>query len=204
LNWPNRILQFGPPEEASIREQIRQAKGISVSGVSLFRFVPMFFEDIKQSLGDKATQALGNGASLNLILANPYSAAVEMAAFRADDGITAEVERKRIITTVTYLGIYLTQYPDAKIKVRVCPYLVPFSIRIFVPSDPRVERRCRARLTPFKTPSLNAPRIISGDHTDAKWFQYFSDQFQRLWEASDEIDPRDPHFPGEPAPQRGL
>lgn len=81
----NQLVRFAEYPEAGIGSQVRQAREICLSGVSLFRFVPLYFADIKE--------ALRNGAVLKIVIADPDSAAVDMASFRSDDGLSPQLER---------------------------------------------------------------------------------------------------------------
>jgi hypothetical protein len=176
LQSPNQILRFAEYPDPSIRSQIRAAKEISLSGLSMFRFFPVFFADIEE--------ALRTGATLRVLLTDPHSAAVEMASFRSEMNLTPEIERQRILGTMTFLAHQISQLPNTKIEVRLCPYLPPYSITIINPADSNAKAYCHARLLPFRSPSLKAPLIIPDPNHDSLWFQFFESQFQKLWDAS--------------------
>jgi hypothetical protein len=187
MNVPNRTLRFSEPPIEEIRRQIKQSGEICVSGVSLFRFIPMFFDP-------NITDALDDNANLKLILADPDSAAPGMASFRSEHGVTAEIEKDRILGVLKYLMHHMSQHPEQKIEIRTCPYLPPYSIRIITSRDQLTKPYVHARLLPFRSPSLFGPFILPDANADAESVQFFAAQFQHLWDASKKIDPIDPRW----------
>lgn len=162
---PNQILRFAEFPEAGIGEQVRQAKELCLSGVSLFRFFPMYYVDIKE--------ALRKGATLKVVIADPDSAAVEMASFRSDDGLSPEMERQRISEVLDFIKQQMSKRPTPNLEVRICPYLVPYSIVILTPFDSKAKPYCHARLFPFRTSPQRAPLITPDPQTDEAWFHFF-------------------------------
>lgn len=178
--WPSQILRFAEFPNNEIRARLRVAKEISLSGMSFYRFFPLFFDDIKH--------ALLHGAVLRVILGDPDSAVVEMASFRSDTHCMPETERQRILDTMQFLQNQKSQLPDVKIELRKCPYLAPYAIAIVVPADARAQTYCHARILPFRSPSLKAPVVMPDPDIDKVWFEFFSSQFESLWGASSRVD----------------
>lgn len=191
--WPSQILRFAEFPNNEIRDLLRVAKEISLSGLSFYRFFPLFFDDIKY--------ALLNGAVLRVILADPNSGVAEMASFRSDTQTKPETERQRILNTLQFLSQQISMLPGIKIELRKCPYLAPYAITIVVPADPQAQIYCHARILPFRSPSLKAPVVMPNPDSDKLWFEFFLSQFENLWSASTKIDlssdwhstPNDPH-----------
>lgn len=73
LTWPNAILSFADCPDNAVRDHLRHAKRISLSGLSFYRFIPMYSNDLLESLLNVAT--------LEIILSDPASDAVKMASF---------------------------------------------------------------------------------------------------------------------------
>jgi hypothetical protein len=187
LRRPNPILRFAEFPDGSIKNELRAAKEISLCGLSMYRFFPMYFVDIEE--------ALSKGATLRVLLLDPDSDAVEMASFRSDTHLSVELERQRIIGTINFLRHRISELPNVKIEVRMYRYLAPYSIITVLPSDSQSKGYCHARILPFRTPALRAPLIIPDPDADAAWFKFFSDQFESLWNASSETSRRDTTVP---------
>jgi hypothetical protein len=170
------ILRFAEYPDNVLRPKLRAANEISLSGLNMFRFLPMFFGDIEE--------ALDNGAKLRVLLADPDSFAVEMASFRSESRLTPDIERKRILGSIEFLKHQIGLHPTADMQLKLSSYLAPYSITVLRSGDPEVKAYCHARLLPFRRTSLRAPVIIPDPETDPAWFEFFEGQFEQLWDAA--------------------
>jgi hypothetical protein len=176
LPTASAILRFAEYPDTLVRPNLRAAKEISLSGLSMFRFLPMFFGDIEE--------ALKNGAKLRVLLSDPDGPVVEMASFRSDSRLTPDLERKRILGSIDFLKHQIGLNPTADIQLKISSYLAPYAITVVKSGDPQMKAYCHARLLPFRRTSMRAPLIIPDPDDDSAWFEFFENQFEQLWDAA--------------------
>lgn len=163
------------PDE-NTKARIRNASEICLSGISLFRFIPLYQPDIEE--------AINNGAKVKILLSQPSGAATQMCTYRSSTRTSAEVTQQRIESIIDLLKNISKKLPDGAIKIRLHDYLAPYSILILNPRDKRAKAFCHARLLPFRESSLKAPLIIPDPIVDSYWFDFINSQFTLMWEAS--------------------
>lgn len=170
------ILKMADFPDPIIAPKLKSAREIMIVGTSLFRFLAVFQSEIEN--------ALNNGASMKIIFADPDSSAINMASFRSSSGTPVHEERQRIISTIKLLRRLSTNIPKGKIEIRSFDYISPYSILIINSSDSKEKAYCQARLFPFRETSMKAPIIIADPNSKRHWFEYFYNQFSKMWEAS--------------------
>jgi hypothetical protein len=173
------ILRFAEYPDNVLGPNLRSAGEIALSGLNMFRFLPMFWTDIEE--------ALKNGAKLRILLADPESSAVEMASFRSESRLTQDIERKRILGSIEFLKHQIGLHATADIQLKVSSYLPPYSIAVLRPRDPQLKAYCHARILPFRRTSLRAPVIIPDPDTDSAWFGFIQGQFEEMWDAASPV-----------------
>jgi len=68
--------------------------------------------------------------------------------------------------------------------MRLIDYLPSYALTIIEPGSEEEKGHCHVRLFPFRSTSLKGP-VINPDPVDHKyWFDYFCDQYEKLWEAA--------------------
>jgi hypothetical protein len=168
------IRNFEIPVE-SLQQYLRKAKEIYLLGISLYRFLPMFNFDIEY--------ALNNGCDLKIILVAPRSDALRMASFRSPMRDSMETENQRIEGTLAFVGGMKARLPNAKIQIKLLDYLPPYGMTIIRPQRETDRAYCNVRLLPFQSSAFESPIINPDPIKDKLWFDFFSNQFQKMWEA---------------------
>lgn len=71
------------------------------------------------------------------------------------------------------------------LEVHTMPYLASYSI-VIIESDDGISR-AYVKLLPFQKPEPESPTFELYSQEDNQWFQFFHDQFERLWTASTKV-----------------
>lgn len=173
---PTLFLQeLIPLEPVTTREHIKNAASISVLGLNLFRFLPVFQHELRQ--------AVAAGTPLKVLLVAPDSCAVDMIGFRSTSQVPTNIQRGRIEDVLRLLGHWVNSSPQAKIEVRLLDYLPPYGITIYQDKHDFEKSVCLVRLYTFRTPTSEAPAIWPDPIRDSFWFDFFCEQFEMMWEA---------------------
>lgn len=172
-------VQFSDPPDELTRELFMRSKEIRLSGVSLFRFLPMNYLQIEKSLSE--------GAAVKIIVMNPESDAASLLEYRSPSNTPVSVQKSRIADTINFVMRWKEKLPTANIKIKTIDYLSPYSLTLLTPSDSKKHDFCYIRLFPFKAPSLCAPAMVFTSEVDEELFHYFYDQFEKMWDAGTEI-----------------
>lgn len=131
------------------------------------------------------------GSDLRLILIDPESAAIEMAALRSE-GRDADYYKRRIVGVLHDIQ-YLASVCEAKsnvadstkcgsISVRLLPYCPSFSISAFnqLPNTSRATSTVFIEIYPHNS-ATQPPTFEVTPESDGIWHQFFLDQFESLW-----------------------
>lgn len=169
------VKRFQPPD-SMVRERIRSARSVALSGISLYRFIPTFYVDIEY--------ALQQGGKLRVMLVDPNDESIgDMLALRSPEGIPKATEQKRIQDTLDFLTNMRRRLPHADIEIRTLPYLMPYGINIL---EPRVgeaaEKWCFVRVHAFKASTYESPVLSPEPVSHERWFRFFEEQYDNMWQ----------------------
>lgn len=172
-------IRFSELPNELTRKQFSSSKEIKLLGVSLFRFLPVYYQDIEKSMAQ--------GGSLRIILMDPNSSHTRLIGVRSPSGTPHSVQVQRINDTIDFIKRWKNKNKALDIKVVGIDYLPSFSLSILMPSDSGLSAFSYMRMFPFKTPSLNAPAIAITSDTEPDLFSYFDCQFESMWSSGTEI-----------------
>jgi len=161
---------------SEFRETLRYGGKISLLGLTLFKFVPAHRVDLEH--------ALNNGAELRLILISPGGYAIQMASFSSPSGTSAETENQHVQSTIETLRNMQNRLPNAQIQLRLIDYLPHFAITLVESKQGRSKNHCFVRIIPFRKSTLESSAIEPHPLHDEFWFEYFSSQFEDIWNAA--------------------
>lgn len=160
---------------ADVILQIRNSRIIYLWGTALTTHIPLLRDEIKQSL-DK-------GAEIKFLLIKPHGHAVNMAIFRAsglgENELNSSLERNLAI-----LNSLSKENSNGKLEYRVVDYLAPYAMQCF---DPHLAHgKIRIILSTFQLKNiLYRPSFLVSRTSDEKWFNYFIEQFNLIWNSSE-------------------
>lgn len=173
---PNTILSILAPLEPEQRQLTRSARSISTLGITLFRLLPAFQYEF--------CEMLANGGQLRVLLVDPRSTAIKMASLRSDLGTPVTTQQKRVEDMLELLSRWKTKISNANIQVKLLNFLPPYGITIIYPRVDTDDAFCLVRLLTFRTSTSTAPTIRPDPIKEAYWFEFFFEQFEKMWEFS--------------------
>ena len=179
MHGSGRILRFANYPDPGLRDHLRGAKDIDLSGLNFHRFFPLYLPDVEH--------ALRNGARLRVIITDPDGAAMDMASFGSENRVDTETERSRVQATINLLRNQQERRPETDLELRKCSYLAPYALAVVRPKDPDRDYYYHARVLPFRSSSMKAPTIVP-ETGDRDWIDFIEHQFENLWEASTRVD----------------
>ncbi len=123
-----------------------------------------------------------------MLLSHPDGAAMQMSALRSESRTPVEIQKKRTYDTLELLALWRSEMPGADVQVRLIDYLPPFGITIMHPSDNSADAGCLVRLFTFRSSTSMAPAFALNSNRTPEWFAFFSEQFEKMWEAGEDYD----------------
>ena len=171
------IQDFNPYE---LRESIAQAKEVILVGLT--------FTQTIQSFSSPFEQVLSRNDKIRFLIIKEKSAAAKMAAFRNNLRRTQEKVDNLIDNTLTRLAEISSSVPGSQknLEVRVIDYLPPWTL---IAIDPHESGGYMwLRLTTFRVPNDKRPGFELKRKLDNKWFPFFLEQFEAIWQEAEIVD----------------
>lgn len=165
-------------ELAEITARFRTCDEVWLWGTTLSTHIPALADDIKS--------ALPKGLRLRVLMIEPGSAAMKMAAFRAAesslphdvDSAEAELERS-LSANLSLLNAVVTRASAGQVDYRTIDMLAPYVIYAFNPRSP--DGVLMVRLGTFRGPHDDRPTFWLSRADDRRWFDHFVDQFEAVF-----------------------
>lgn len=136
-------------------------------------------------LHDCVETKLNSGMKFRFILQKPNTFSVKMAAFRSSHSTESEINNQ-IGLVLARIANLTKRFPTDLVDVRVIDYLPSYTIVAFDSQDST--GHIFVRLTSFRTPNEQRPSIELNREHNAALFQFFVDQFESVWLASEKIN----------------
>lgn len=161
------------PLDPEQRERILNSKGVSTSGITLFRLLPAFQYEI--------LEMLKNQGKLRVLLVDYCSPAMHMAALRSESRTPAETQARRIKDMLDLLSRWKGNIPGAQVEARLLDYFPPYGITVIEPRSRTADAQCLVRLFTFQSSTTVAPIINPHPSVHKYWFDFFCEQFEKFW-----------------------
>lgn len=174
------VLESLIPMEPESAEQIRMADEILLTGLTLYRFVPAFRTDF--------AHALRRGCSIRVILPQDNPCVFDMVALRSRSGANRDEQLQQYRMTLATLRGLKRHVPDEQLRLRTINYMPATGLTIYVRKSDLDASFCMARPFPFQASASRGPAILTWKGNNDGWFDYFCGEFERMWEASLEVD----------------
>lgn len=171
------VLSSLKPLTTEQRDQIHESKAVLMSGINMYRTFYVFQYEFRHMLS--------LGGQIRVLLSHPNGAAMQMSALRSESRTPVEIQIKRTNDTLELLSLWKSEMPDADIRVRLIDYLPSFGITIMHPSEHSADARCLVRLFTFRSSTSVAPAFALNSNRTPEWFAFFSEQFEKMWDAGD-------------------
>lgn len=168
---------------------IRYASQIDMCGVTLTSAINKHYGIIRERLQ--------KGATVRLLIVDPDSRALEMSALRSESP-DADYYGKRLEATFNDLHSlcrslqYFRQGQQTApltgtIEVRLLPFAPSFGIYKF--SNDQDNGTVLVEIFPHKSGFVSVPAFALVPERDGKWYSYFVDQFEDMWQSANPWDP---------------
>ena len=157
-----------------LNEHFMHANTIDICGVTLSRTVREYF-----SIFEKRLRA---GCSLRFLVIDPESQAAQQAAARSYAAKDPQLYVERVNTSLEFLRL-LANLPDVKgeVEIRLLPFAPSLGLVIVDGDQPFgsvfVEIYQHMSIDP-------CPSFVLEPSRDGRWYEFFKDQFRRMWDAS--------------------
>jgi len=159
-------------------EQIRTAKRVSIEGSTLMSTVTRYAGEF--------ARLLQRGGTLRILVSEPVPEVLAMQVFRSSS-LKDPTEMKKLMegnVAVMKALADKASSPD-QFEIRVMPYLAPYSL-VIIEGDDDISR-AYVKLLPFQRPEPESPTFEVHSQYDGEWFQFFLDQFERMWAQSRKV-----------------
>jgi hypothetical protein len=170
---------------------IRQAQQIDLCGVTLSTTINKKFVSLRQQIME--------GANVRILIIGETLPILTMAAQRSEDAGNTSYYRKRLATALDDI-IYLqrnvteasrnqekTAHSIGSLQIRVLSYAPSFSIISFDPDQK--QGIAFVEIYPHHTGYNNTPQFQLTPEKDGEWYQYFTNQFEAMWQSATEWRP---------------
>ena len=160
----------------NLRQIFRESESIDISGISLYRLIPFYHDDI--------LYALKKGCRLRVLLVNPESTAMQMSSFRGIYQNSIDTEKQQVQSTREFLENLERNTTNINIELRAIDLLPSYGLTIVHPRNKSQKAHCLARIFPFRASSEKTPAIKPDPVNDKFWFDFFVEQFEKMWAVS--------------------
>lgn len=169
--------EFNPYD---LRESVAQAKEVIFLGLT--------FTQTVQVLSFPFAQVLGQNHKIRFLLIEEKSSAAKMAAFRNNLRRTQEKVDKLVEDTLIRLAEVSSSVPGSQknLEVRVIDYLPSWTLISINPYE--ASGYMWLRLTTFRIPNDKRPGFKLRRELDNKWFPFFLEQFEAIWQEAKVVD----------------
>ncbi len=158
-----------------LEERLRQAKSISINGITLSRTSDSFWGTFKRRLTE--------GAQIRLLVVDSEHQALEVAAnrfFKHQDPNRLRRESEHALDNFESLMAELAS--KRLFQVRLLPFVPPYGIWLIDANTPTAE--IWVELYSFRDEPEPTFQLLP--HRDGEWFVFFQRQFETMWDASRE------------------
>lgn len=158
-----------------IEERVEEAKNeICMTGISLTEIIGTHLSLLQKKLDE--------GCRVKLLLLNPYSETVKLAAKITSPEKSAKALRSQIETSLKIVEPLTKQY--RKLAIRLLDDYPPFSL--FLVDSEKPYGKIKVELYSYK--SSPSERVHFFLHkSDKYWYSHFHDQFLKLWKSSKKL-----------------
>ena len=157
----------------AVRSRILAAREVWMQGATLRIHIPALTETLRD--------AVANGLRVKLLLLQPSSSAMEMAAFQ-DGNTTCEQLSRTLEVNLAQLARPISTNVYGRLEIRLINYLPAGAIYIYDPNGK--DGQMEMRLTSFHGNHWLRPTFQMTYARDRKWYEYFRSQFVEIWEAA--------------------
>jgi hypothetical protein len=170
---------------------LQSAFQIDLCGVTLTNTINMQFSVLRERLEA--------GAKVRILLVDPHTQAIEMSAQRSINPKDTEYYRRRLESSLSDLT-YLYKYNEdmkrirkkmskaGTLSVRLLSYAPSFGMTCLDPD--KKQGLLYVEIFPHKLGYKTAPKFELTLNNDKKWYTYFLEQFEQMWEAATPWDPK--------------
>lgn len=154
-----------------LEERLKYTKDIKITGASLFRLTTEYMNLFE----DKANE----GCTFKFIILNPNCEATKLVA----DNIVYEINDiktyiNNINNTISSLKLLKEKYPD-KIEIKKVNFLPAYSL--VITDSEKDNGIIRLELYTQQVPTRNRPQLVVLKSREPKWYKFFSNQFDMMW-----------------------
>ena len=164
---------------------VQNSTQIDMCGVTLTNTINMQFAVLRERLEA--------GAKVRILLIDPESQAIEMSAQRSINPKDTEYYRRRLessLSDLTYLYKFNQDMKQRRkrnskagdLLVRLLSYAPSFGMTCLDPG--KKQGILYVEVFPHKLGYKNAPKFELTSNNDKKWYSYFLEQFEQMWEAA--------------------
>jgi hypothetical protein len=191
---PASLLFRKQDDIEDIKRSIRASRDIWLWGSALTQHIGFLAGTIGESMES-------NDLHVKVLLIKPSSSAVEMAAFRAPNYTTAQLEID-LAAGIDKLKREASARDRGNLQIRVVDYLAPYTLygydpvlpRNFEPNpgtpgtwEPNPAGHAEMRLTSFKGDHDYRPTFTLYGERDHGWYSHFCTEFTKVWAVADPV-----------------
>jgi hypothetical protein len=168
------IFSQGYPD---LSNEFRTARAISILGYSLSSTITRYYGEFAELLKRRGT--------LRFLVVSSIPEALTMLVARSYSMHETDVMRNHIESNLARLGTLGELARSRQMQIRTIPYVPPYGMVIIEGLD----GMCKAymKIISFKNPDNQHPSFEVTNEVDSVWFQFFVEQFERMWDIGNEM-----------------
>lgn len=174
---PSETLLRNDYDVSQLPNLVRHARKVLFCGINFTSHIPLLREDLEYGLQV--------GLEARFLMMKPHGRAIPTAAFRSrtqdPNDISSTCEKN-----LTRLDRLSRKATSGKLEYRVVDFLPPYTIIVIDPDLP--SGKMYVRLSSFRTPNKERPTLEIAKRDDNEWFQFFVNQFELMWAASEKYE----------------
>ncbi|MEW5720623.1 MAG: hypothetical protein AB1817_18505 [Chloroflexota bacterium] len=187
-------LAFFQKEQSPILDVYTQsANSIDMCGITLTSAINKQFGNIRERLKQ--------GASVRLLIIDPDSLALQMSSLRSESPDDVEYHHKRLMASLEDVKYLYKSWKEnqsqqgqnskkGSFSVHLLAYAPSFGIYAFDTSQPN--GAVIVEIYPHKSGFKSPPIFNLTAQRDGQWYKYFIGQFEEMWAAAKEWQPKSP------------
>jgi hypothetical protein len=158
-----------------LAERLREAETVAVNGLTLNTTISRYIGAFSECLSKKK-------GKVRIITVNRNHSAIEIAAARFHKHQNIEsIKREARVALDSLKEKYENEKWGQKLEVRHCSFVPPYAIWLFDVDTPSAD--IYVWIYPFR--EKEAPVFHIVPRQDEKWYKYFKEQYDLMWDASE-------------------
>lgn len=173
ISFTNPSLLLFRRDIPNLTKDFQNATRISILGASLHSTTITYYSEFEQ--------ALKRGASLRVLVCEPFPSLLSMMVFRTYTIKDPKILKRSIQDHISLIKKLKASNPNGNCDSRTIPLVISYGMIIF--EYPDGMSMIYVKLMPFRTPGAEYPVFAVSKRDNREWFDFFFNQYDMMWES---------------------